>query len=536
MTYRVIVGLIVFISGIACSAFISLHKPRTPLKILWSLYSLGTAFLGFCLFCLYTTTNYDTALFWCRALDLDILFIPPLFFHVVVLLTNAYARYKKIVIFYYLIIISYFLIALRWSHYFIPTVSPKMGFLYFPDAGPLYYPYPFLGFCVMFHGWIVLHKASQKVSAIKRNQYQYFLWVTAICFCGVASSLFLIFNIPVYPVGLFLLPVHDIAVAYIIVKYHLMDIRIIIRKGLIYTFLGTFITLFYIAAVYLIEQAFHNILGYHSLMGSVGVMALIAFMFIPLKNYIQSFVDKYFFRASYAQMIEQNDLLRQQSIRTQRYQMMSALSLKIITELRNPLTALVGYDYFLSKRLEDREFLNKFATVFHNELQRLQGLIQQLSDFSELKPLDLKNVDLIILMKELLEYLSERFQQQGVVLNKYFNEDHELMINADREQLKRALFIFLAHSIKSTPAKGQVWVGIEEAMEGVEINIKDTGKGLSQEDLSQIFDPFFSASRSGEDVNESLAQAQNIITKHGGKVMVDSQLNVGTEWIIQLPK
>ena len=72
-------------------------------------------------------------------------------------------------------------------------------------------------------------------------------------------------------------------------------------------------------------------------------------------------------------------------------------------------------------------------------------------------------------------------------------------------------------------------------MEGLEISIKDTGNGFSAEELSRIFDPLFSTTKNEDDVDVPLAQAQNIITHHSGKVMVESQVNIGTEWIIQLP-
>jgi len=535
MTYFAISGILGFLVGITCSVFVFFNKPRTPLKILWSCYGMGIALWGFGAFSLFSSTKYQTALFWGRVMNLDAIFVPAIFFHLVILLTNTYEQYKKSVIIYYCIFILYELAIILLPQYYIPSVSAKQGFMFYPDAGPLYYLFPFFLFGTMTHGCVILHKSYQKASAIKRNQYKYFLWITAICLGGASTALFPVFNIPIYPFGVWLTPFHDVGIAYIIIKYHLLDIRIIIRKGLIYTILASFITLFYLVAVYSLEKLFHSVIGYHSIMGSICAMVFIAFLFIPLKDYIQSFVDKYFFKASYAQMIEQNDLLRQQSVRAQRYQMLSELSQKLITELRSPLTVLVGYEHFLPKRINDHEFLNKFVDVYHKELQRLQALVKQLSDFSESKPLNLHNINVIELMDELVAHLSENLQRNDVKLFKYYNEQADLMINADREQLKRALYVFLTYSIKSTPAKGQIWVGMEESMEGLEISIKDTGNGLSPEELSRIFDPLFSVSKGEDDTNVPLAQAQNIITHHSGKVMVESQVNVGTEWIIQLP-
>ncbi len=536
MIYCAVCGIIAFLTGLPCAVFVFFNKPRTPLKILWSLYSLGISVWGLGIFYLFTTSHYEVAIVWGRVLNLNAIFIPVFFFHVVVLLTNTYEQHKKAVIAYYLILGFYFFAAIIFPQYFVRDVLPKLGFRFYPDAGPIYYFLPYFFFHAFIHGFTILFKAYQKASAIRRNQYKYFFISSIFGILGGLTSLFPVFNFPVFPFGVILVPVYNLVVVYIIIKHHLLDIRIVIRKGLIYTILAGFITLFYLIAIYLIGTAFHDVLGNQSAVGSMTAVILIAIMFIPLKDYAQSLVDKYFFKASYLQMVEQNDMLKQQAVRAERYQMMSALSQKIINELRNPLTALVGYRYQLPKRLNDQEFLNKFVMVFNKELLKLQDLIQQLSDFSELKPLNLEPVNMTVIINELLEHLSEHLQGKNIMLYKYYQDGQEFMIHADMEQIKRAVYVFLANSVKSTSLRGQIWVGMEDSQEGLEISIKDTGAGLSQEDLFKIFDPFFSVSKGTESTNMSLAQAQNIVSHHGGKVMVDSQLNIGTEWIIQLPK
>ena len=162
MTYFAISGILGFLVGITCSVFVFFNKPRTPLKILWSCYGMGIALWGFGAFSLFSSTKYQTALFWGRVMNLDAIFVPAIFFHLVILLTNTYEQYKKSVIIYYCIFILYELAIILLPQYYIPSVSAKQGFMFYPDAGPLYYLFPFFLFGTMTHGCVILHKSYQR--------------------------------------------------------------------------------------------------------------------------------------------------------------------------------------------------------------------------------------------------------------------------------------------------------------------------------------------------------------------------------------
>ena len=535
MSYFAICGIIGFLTGVPCALFVFFNKPRTPTKVLSSFYSLVMSIWGIGTFRFFTTTDHDTALFCDRVLNLVVAFIPLFFFHFVVLLTNTWLERKRAVINYYVIFGIYFFASMIWPHYATEDVTPRPGFNFYPVSGPIFTYFTFFFLYAYIHGGVVLYKAYQKASIIRRNQYKYFAIATVLMVLGALTSFFLEFDIPIFPFGVAMVPLYHLLTAYIIIKHHLMDIRVIIRKSLIYTILGGVITIFYLAAVFLTGKAFHNVLGYESSMGSAAVMVLIAILFIPMKNHVQSFVDKYFFKASYMQMAEQNDLLSQQVIRSERYKTMSALSRRIMDELRDPLTALVGYSYLLPKKLQDQEFLNKFSLVYSKELKRMQDLLTQLTEFSEPKDLDLQPTDITEILNELSDYLSKNLQEKEIKLFKYYDSQRKILLKLDHDQIKRALYLFLANSVKSTARNGQIWIGMEETETGLAINIKDTGSGLSQDTLLKIFDPLFSSQKE-ESPYSGFAIAQSIITNHGGKVLVDSQIDVGTEWIIQLLK
>lgn len=534
MTYLAICALIAFLTGIPCALFVFFNKPRNITKVMWSLYSLGISLWGLGIFQFLVTKDPAVVLFISRCINHSSIFISIFFFHFVLLLTGVYKQKKKELFAYYGVFVAYSLIALAFPETFIRSLSPKGGFELYPDAGTLYYAVPFLFMFMWIYGLVVLYHSAQQASALRRNQFKYLFYSSIIGIGGGCTTLFLIFDIPIFPYGAIMVPLYNLAVAYIIVKHQLMDIRIIIRKSVVYTVLLTVLTVIYMASIYILERVFSQVIGYQSAMGSSAVFVVLAIILVPLKNWIQSFLDKHFFKASYLQIVEQNDLLRQQVSRSERYKNMAALSQNIITELRSPLTALVGYGYQLPKRLDDKEFLNKFIQVFDKEIDRIQALVKRLSDFSSTKPLNLKLVNITVLFQEALDQVADLMAHKKVTLYKFFPDKSDVMVNLDEAQMKQAFYYFLISVVKSMPDDGgQIWIGMAEVNEMWEISIKDTGKGLSMEELTKAFDPSFTQQQD-EVVVFGLSMAQNIINNHGGKVMVDSEVGVGTEWIIQL--
>ena len=535
MTYLAICGIVAFFTGAPCALFVIFNKPLNAMKIIWCLFGMGVSLWGFGCFYLFTAQDAQVALFWGRVINIIAIFIPIFFFHFVVLLTNTFKENKIEVLIYYLITLIYWCLAIIFYQSYVPSVTAKVGTTFYPDAGALYKFFPYMYGYLTIRGLMILKLSHDKVSSIRRNQYKYFLLASVIGMVGGGMTFFPVLNVPIFPFTMIAVPFFHVTVAYLILKHNLMDIRVIIRRSLIYTILIFFLTVFYMAAVYSLGRIFQNTLGYESTIGSIGVFVVMAILCVPLKDYVQSFVDKFFFKASYLQMVEENDLLRQQVLRAQRYETMSTFSKSIITELRNPLTALVGYGHHLPKRLNDAAFMDKFIQVYDKELARIQVLVKRLAEFSTPQQLELKEENLTPIVLEAMTKIEAILKDKKINLVKYMLEDRQLTVSIDAKQIKQALNNFLLSAIHSIPDKGgQIWIGLEEMDDRIELRIKDTGKGFTPDELTRIFDPLFD--QEVEDANFGISAAQTIIHNHGGKVIVDSEPGVGTEWIIHLPR
>jgi signal transduction histidine kinase len=108
-------------------------------------------------------------------------------------------------------------------------------------------------------------------------------------------------------------------------------------------------------------------------------------------------------------------------------------------------------------------------------------------------------------------------------------------INMDKAQIEQALINLALNAIEATGPGGKITINSRFASKAdmVEITVSDTGKGISEEDVDRIFEPFYTTSESGTGLG--LAITHGIIEQHGGTVEVESKMGQGTSFIIRLP-
>jgi signal transduction histidine kinase len=115
----------------------------------------------------------------------------------------------------------------------------------------------------------------------------------------------------------------------------------------------------------------------------------------------------------------------------------------------------------------------------------------------------------------------------------------EVVITADEDLLSQVWINLIHNSIKFTPQDGRICVALQPGAEQVEFRITDTGMGISPEDQTRIFERFFKADKSRNRTlggsGLGLSIAQKIVEMHKGEINVESQLGVGTTFVIRLP-
>ena len=211
-------------------------------------------------------------------------------------------------------------------------------------------------------------------------------------------------------------------------------------------------------------------------------------------------------------------------------------------ELRTPITSMrVLSDTIISGDDWDKEIYDEFMEDINNELKRLSKIIDDLLYLVEVEK---DEVDFSYELTSLNYLISNTIKTLKPIAKKknlklHFEEMSKVQIYIDRSKFRRALINLINNSIKYTN-KGYVKVKIEKNKNEIIILIKDTGIGISEDDLPYIFDRFYKTDKSRKYKQGStglgLSIAKEIIELHGGVIDVESKINVGTKFIVKIPK
>jgi len=167
------------------------------------------------------------------------------------------------------------------------------------------------------------------------------------------------------------------------------------------------------------------------------------------------------------------------------------------------------------------------------EVERLDRVITQLLDFARPQTLRRHPYSLSLILEHPLRLIQPGLEKSGIKLITSQFPDNK--INVDSDQIGQALLNIFLNAMDSMERGGELRVHILPKPErrGVEIWISDTGTGIRKEDITRIFDPFFSTKKKGTGLG--LAITAKIIEAHGGEVFVESEEGKGTTFKVYLP-
>lgn len=223
---------------------------------------------------------------------------------------------------------------------------------------------------------------------------------------------------------------------------------------------------------------------------------------------------------------------RRQVARGDRLASLGRLSAGIAHEIRNPLTGVSLLLDDLHDRLLNRDDDQTLIRRALGEIERLEGLVNELLHFATLPPVIRKPGDIGQVLHETLYLVKKQCEHSGIKLDETIAETLPLL-PIDQDKLKQAFLNLFNNAIDSMPDGGEMNVIAECYQHGVRIIISDTGVGIPAENLDNIFEPFFTTKGGGSGLG--LAITHNIITDHGGVIEVDSRDHTGTTFVLAFP-
>lgn len=238
---------------------------------------------------------------------------------------------------------------------------------------------------------------------------------------------------------------------------------------------------------------------------------------------------------SYEELLKVNEQLKAASERLLLQERLAAAG-KFATgmahEIKNPLSAIKTFAQYLPERYADPEFRGKFFRIVQSEIDRINGIVQELSDFAKPAPPQLQPVRLAGLVEDTLLLLSDQCLKQGVEVQNAFGSNG-LLIHADPQQLKQVLLNLLLNSLEAMPDGGRLSIDTRQTSSHLVLRIVDSGEGMTPEELRHVWDPFFTTKERG--MGLGMAIVKGIVERHGGQIHLTSAVGKGTTVEVFLP-
>jgi signal transduction histidine kinase len=209
---------------------------------------------------------------------------------------------------------------------------------------------------------------------------------------------------------------------------------------------------------------------------------------------------------------------------------LQSVGAKVAHELKNPLASIKGLCQLVARTPESERTQERLAVVA-SEISRMETILHEYLSFSRpLEDLKAETLDLNALARDVLDVLAGRADQAGVTLEL---EGASSPVQGDPRRLKEALINLGSNAIEATPTGGRVVLRVRTTTAGVTLEVRDTGRGISAEDLERLGTSFFTTRPNGTGLGVVLAQG--VITQHGGTLEYKSTVGHGTTATIHFP-
>lgn len=231
-----------------------------------------------------------------------------------------------------------------------------------------------------------------------------------------------------------------------------------------------------------------------------------------------------------------NQQINLQLLQTERLAAVGQLAAGAAHEINNPLAIISARTQLLENREMDEKKRRDLRQI-SQQIERISSILQSLMGFARPNAPQVGKVDLNALLAKICGLVESIFHTHRIPIVQQLDPNLPFIL-ADSNQLEQVflnLFINAQHAMEKDGGVLSVVSSFMPDKKRVAVSVRDTGTGIAPENLSRIFDPFFSTKAEGKGTGLGLSTAYGIITNHYGEIKVASELGKGTEMIVILP-
>jgi len=231
-------------------------------------------------------------------------------------------------------------------------------------------------------------------------------------------------------------------------------------------------------------------------------------------------------------------------IRMEKLASLGKLSATVAHEINNPLAGVLNYTVLILRMLnndelseEKKKSILEYLEIIKNEVSRCGDIVKNMLIFARQTGGRFSEEHLHQLLDSSIMLVQHHLELKQITIEKKLECENDVIF-CDASQLRQALIAMYVNAIEAMDTGGKLTIHARclKEKDMVRITISDTGSGIPEDILPNIFDPFFSTKKEGKGVGLGLAVVYGIIQRHQGTIQVESEVNKGTTFYIDLPR
>jgi two-component system, NtrC family, sensor histidine kinase HydH len=235
---------------------------------------------------------------------------------------------------------------------------------------------------------------------------------------------------------------------------------------------------------------------------------------------------------AFVQTVRDLDQSRADLVRASKLAVLGELAAVMAHEIRTPIGILRSSAQMLAREPDLSSEARELTGFIESETERLNRLVSTLLDSARPRAPKLQPTDLHAIIRHSIDLLTVQAEKKGIHISLNLDESHPL-VEVDTEQMTQVLLNLVLNALQILPNGGQVAISTRENAGRLIVEIADDGPGIPLDELSRVFDPFFTKREGG--VGLGLAVVQQIIASHGGQIHAGKSTLGGALFTITLP-
>lgn len=470
--------LIAITSGLMTVLMFFIGKKK--LHYLWMVFCFCVFLFGLGIYFVGGATTPETASLWWKIAHIGAILIPVLFLHFV----YEFLEIKKTGILIFLYTVSVLLLIANFTDgLFINNMRFVFDqFYYDSPPGPLYslFTVIFFGLTAYSH-YLLWNGYNGSNDKLVKERIKFFFFGMGVSFAGGAFNFLPVYGIDVYPYMNFTVFLYPLIISYAIFKHQLFDIKLILVE---------------LAILLLNLFLFLNIFTSHAkteLMLNVMVfLFVLLFSSILIRNIYKDIRDR--------ERI--GELVREMEIANEKLRMLEVQKTEFVSiashQLRTPLTVINGYASMILEGTfgHINDYAREAMEKLYKSSVRIVTLVEDLLTVSRIEQgrmmLNFENVDFKSLVQGVIDEMESDISESKIDMSFTAEEEKEFIVSIDEKKFKQVVKHILENAIKYTHAPGSVRVAIldDSLTKKVRLIVSDTGVGMTEEQITSIFERF----------------------------------------------